>query len=64
MIFDSIKGTGIEDINSALEGSLTFQPSVPTGEIDIVVSKNWYWFKNLSEVKGGCLEILYKVPEK
>jgi hypothetical protein len=36
--FYVIKGTGIDDINNAFEGSLTFQPAVPSGEVDIVVS--------------------------
>ncbi len=31
-------GTGIEDINNAFDGSLTFQPAVPSGEVDIIVS--------------------------
>jgi hypothetical protein len=36
--FYVIKGTGIDDINNAFDGSLTFQPAVPSGEVDIVVS--------------------------
>ena len=31
-------GTGIDDINNAFEGSLTFQPALPSGDVDIVVS--------------------------
>ncbi len=31
-------GQGVEDINDALEGSLTYQPSEPTENLDIVVS--------------------------
>ena len=37
-------GTGPEDINNALQGSLTFQPSVPSDQVDIVIAKET--FKN------------------
>lgn len=41
-------GTGPEDINNALQGSLTFQPSVPSDQIDIVIAKET--FKNLDNI--------------
>ena len=31
-------GTGIDDINSAFDGSLTFQPALPSGDVEFVVS--------------------------
>ncbi len=42
-----LTGTGIEDINDAFEGSLTFQPAVPSGEVDIVVSFSTVFEKEL-----------------
>jgi hypothetical protein len=33
-----ITGTGIDDINNAFDGSLTFQPALPSGDVEIVVS--------------------------
>jgi len=39
-------GTGPEDINNALQGSLTFQPSVPSDQLDIVISKETFKDKN------------------
>jgi uncharacterized protein YegL len=41
-------GTGPEDINNALQGSLTFQPSVPSDEVDICIGKET--FKNQKNI--------------
>jgi calcium-activated chloride channel regulator 3/4 len=40
-------GTGPEDINNALQGSLTFQPSVPSDQFDIVIAKET--FNNMTD---------------
>ncbi len=36
------KGQGVEDINDALEGSLTYQPAEPTENLDIVILSETY----------------------
>jgi calcium-activated chloride channel regulator 4 len=33
-------GTGLDDLNDALSGSLTYQPEVPTADKEIIVAKN------------------------
>jgi uncharacterized protein YegL len=42
-------GTGPEDINNAFQGSLTFQPSVPSDQFDIIIAEET--FNNISEIK-------------
>jgi Mg-chelatase subunit ChlD len=41
-------GTGPEDINNALQSSLTYQPSVPSDQFDIIIAKET--FKNFNKV--------------